>query len=369
MSHRPQSPYENGFLILLIILAISGLIWLFHPFLQALFFAAIVATATYPAYESLLPKFKGEANRTSLAMVAGVIVILIAPLTYLLTVASIETGQAYGKIHQWLSHQNKESLLTFNSQIMHHIGLSQELQQQLLQQLQQNAESLIKFAQDAILSLVQTVIGSTTSFITFISLALFALFFFYRDGHAIAHHLKVLSPLENVYDTFLMQRFSQLSGTLLLSILGVAVMQGVTFALLAWTLGLPGLFIGMAVAITSFIPVVGLALVWVPLAIYSVFQGAYFHAGVISFFGVVVNGFLIDNIARPILMQKISTLFSSHLTPSQVTSHTLLTVLSTFAGLLQFGILGLFFGPVIAAMAIAIFEVYERKNTDLLDRS
>jgi len=51
------------------------------------------------------------------------------------------------------------------------------------------------------------------------------------------------------------------------------------------------------------------------------------------------------------------------------TNHTLLTVLSTLAGLIHFGVLGLFFGPVLAAMAITIFEVYERRHGVNLDRS
>jgi len=32
-------------------------------------------------------------------------------------------------------------------------------------------------------------------------------------------------------------------------------------------------------------------------------------------------------------------------------------------------VIGLFFGPVIAAMAITIFDVYEHKNSNALDRS
>ncbi|HIE78983.1 MAG TPA: AI-2E family transporter, partial [Candidatus Thioglobus sp.] len=39
-------------------------------------------------------------------------------------------------------------------------------------------------------------------------------------------------------------------------------------------------------------------------------------------------------------------------------NHTLITVLSTLAGIIQFGILGLFIGPIIAAMTITIFDIY-----------
>ncbi len=364
-----KRPYEDGFLIALIILAITGLIWLFAPFLQALFFAAILATATYPLYEKFLPKLHNDPNKTAIVMSLMVVVILILPLTYLLTVASIEVGQTYGKVQTWMAEQDRGSLVSFNRSIMDGLGLPSDIQLQIAQQIEQNAEPILKFGQKVIVGLVQGIIGSTSSFITFVALAVFALFFFYRDGKTISHHLKVLSPLENVYDTMLMQRFSELSGTLLLSILSIAFLQGLTFTLVALFLGLPALFIGLAVAIASFIPIVGSALVWMPLTVFSLVNGHYTDAVVLVIAGAFINGFLIDNLARPMIMQKIARAYCHGRTSSQVTEHTLLTVLSTFAGLIHFGILGLFFGPVIAAMAIAIFEVYEHKNHHILDRS
>jgi len=114
---------------------------------------------------------------------------------------------------------------------------------------------------------------------------------------------------------------------------------------------------------------VGSALVWMPLTVFSLVNGHYTDAVVLVIAGAFINGFLIDNLARPMIMQKIARAYCHGRTSSQVTEHTLLTVLSTFAGLIHFGILGLFFGPVIAAMAIAIFEVYEHKNHHILDRS
>ncbi|HAE70902.1 MAG TPA: AI-2E family transporter, partial [Gammaproteobacteria bacterium] len=54
---------------------------------------------------------------------------------------------------------------------------------------------------------------------------------------------------------------------------------------------------------------------------------------------------------------------------SSALDHTLITVLSTLAGIMQFGILGLFIGPIIAAMAISIFDIYAIKYADSLDRS
>lgn len=366
---RANAPYEEGFLIILLLAAIVGLLWLFSPFLEALLFAMILATATYAMYEKLLPKVKGSENYAAAFMSVLVFFTVIAPVTYLLLEVGLQVGYLYGQAQSWLAQQTPESFARLNENLVQVIPIPEETQAQLVQQLQENSGKLIKFAQSTIVFLVQGVFGSTTSFVTFVSLAVFALFFFYRDGHKIAHHLKVLSPLENYYDTMIMSRFANLSTILLLSVLGVALMQGVTFALVAWSLGLPGLFIGMAIAVTSFIPIVGAALVWIPVALILVTQGEFASAGVVVFVGAVINGFIIDNIARPILIQRIAGSLGSDKAELAVANHTLITVLSTFAGLIHFGIIGLFFGPVIAAMAITIFDVYAHKNSDLLDRT
>ncbi len=366
---RDKQPYEEGFLVILLILAIIGVVWLFSPFLEALFFAMILATASYKGYEALLPRCKQSPTMAASVMSVAVFAGVIAPVTYLLVEVSLQVGQLYSSAQAWLNQQDAESLANLNQSILSYLPLSDEAQANALVQLKEHSQKILGFVQSATLFLLEGVLGTTSSFITFIGLSVFALFFFYRDGHAIANHLKVLSPLENRYDQMIMDRFASLSTVLTLSVVGIAVMQGFSFALISWILGLPGMFIGMAIAVTSFIPVVGAALVWVPIATYSALQGDYVTAVTITIWGVVVTGFVIDNIMRPLLINKLSRSLKGGGEGLTVANHTLITVLSTFAGLIHFGVIGLFFGPVIAAMAITIFDVYEHKHGDSLDRS
>lgn len=366
---RANAPYEEGFLLILLILALAGLLWLFSPFLEALFFAMILATATYGFYDKLLPFCKQSPALAASAMSLLVFLGVIAPVTYLLVEVSLQVGHLYGSAQAWFAKQNAESLVQLNQTLLSHLPLSQEAQLGALEQLRAHSEKIIAAAQKVTFFLLEGIVGSTSSFLTFLGLSVFALFFFYRDGHLIAHHLKVLSPLENYYDTLIMHRFASLSTVLTLSVLGIALMQGVSFAVVAWLLGLPGLFIGLAIAVASFIPVVGAALVWIPVAVFAGLQGDYWTAAIIVFWGVVVTGFVIDNIMRPVMMSAITRSLGEKGHGLAVANHTLLTVLSTFAGLIHFGVIGLFFGPVIAAMAITIFDVYEHKNSNLLDRT
>ena len=366
---RDNRPYEEGFLIILLVLALIGLVWLFNPFLEALFFAMILATASYRLYKQLLPHCKGSETVAASAMSILVLVGVIAPVTYLLVEVSLQVGQLYGEAQAWIGAQNAESLAKLNVSLLSYLPISEVAQESALEQIKANSEKIIAFVQKTTVFLLEGMIGTTSSFLTFIGLSVFALFFFYRDGHAIAKHLAILSPLENRYDRMIMQRFASLSTVLTLSVVGIAIMQGLSFALVSWALGLPGLFIGMAIAVTSFIPIAGAALVWVPIVIYALVQGDYVTALVLVFWGVVITGFVIDNIMRPIMITKLTKTLGQAGEGLAVANHTLLTVLSTFAGLIHFGVIGLFFGPVIAAMAITIFDVYEHKNSNVLDRS
>lgn len=360
---------EERFLSILILTAIIGLLWLFSPFLEALLFAMILATATYGFYQKVLLKTKGSETLAAGITSFTILLTVIAPVTYLLLEVGLQVGQLYGQAQDWLSVQTPDSFKNLNQQLIQIVPLPETTQNQLLVQLHENSSKIIKFAQDSIVFLVQGVFGSTASFLTFMLLAVFALYFFYRDGKKISHYLMVLSPLDNFYDKMIMSRFANLSTILLLSVLSIALMQGVSFAMLAWFLGLPGLFLGMAIAVTSFIPIVGSAFVWVPVALSLLMQGDYVSAAVVTFMGAVVNGFIIDNVLRPILINKIAHTLEGAKEDLAVANHTLITVLATFAGLIHFGIIGLFFGPVIAAIAITIFDVYALKHSEILDKT
>ena len=108
-------------------------------------------------------------------------------------------------------------------------------------------------------------------------------------------------------------------------------------------------------ALASFIPIIGGLLVWFPLSIYLFAIGEPSNAIIIIIFGAVISGTLIDNFLRPIIIMKLSSSMK-HQSPL---NHTLITVLSTLAGIIKFGILGLFIGPIIAAMSITIFDIYQ----------
>ncbi|WXU00021.1 MAG: Putative transport protein YdiK [Catillopecten margaritatus gill symbiont] len=353
------TPYEHGFILSLLVLAIGGMLWLFSPFIPALFLALLIAIATFTHYRRLKNRYS-EA-RAALIMTLLVTVALIMPLSYILLVSGLEISTLIQMI-------NTDFDATKINQIFHQVitglPLSESIKMTLDTAFSSNLDGLLANAKDFALSILKSIVALSSHLVFFLIITVFSLYYFYIDGENTIKKLKDLSPLENRLDSILFGQFTNLAIALVGSVFIVALLQGVVFSIGVMWIGLPALFFGVAMALASFIPVLGGMIIWLPLTLYLYAQGQTMDAMIILLFGAGFVGTIIDNIIRPMITKKLSSKGRKN-----ALNHTLITVLSTLAGIIQFGVLGLFIGPIIAAMAISIFDVYEIKYSDTLDKS
>ena len=112
--------------------------------------------------------------------------------------------------------------------------------------------------------------------------------------------------------------------------------------------GIQGAFLwGFVTAILSFFPVIGPPFVWIPAAVIQFFQGDYRAGGGILIFGLILSN--IDNLIRPYLAEKISKI------------HPLVSLVGIFVGVLSFGVMGIFIGPLLLALTILILRMFEEE--------
>jgi predicted PurR-regulated permease PerM len=354
-----KAPYEHGYMLSLLLIAIAGLIWLFTPFIPALFLALLIAIATFDLYSKL--KNRLSASYAALSMTLLVTTILILPLSYILLVSGLEVSTLIQTINTDFSIDKIRQIL---EQTILGLPFSESIKTTLSATINNNLESLLISVKDFSVGILSSILSLSSHFVFFLVISVFALYYFYLDGKSIIKRLKDLSPLENRLDDILLKQFSSLSVTLVGSVFSIAILQGVIFSIAVMIVGLPALYFGIAMALASFIPVLGGLIIWLPLSVYLYAQGQTTDALIIVLFGAVFIGTIIDNFARPLIIQK----FTKTSDQSSALDYTLITVLSTLAGIIQFGVLGLFIGPIIAAMAISIFDVYAIKYADSLDR-
>ena len=352
---------EEGFLLILVVLALTGLIYLFNSFLMPIIFSIILTSATYPLFRKV-DEFIQNDSYSALITTCLIFFLIVIPIGYLLVVVTGSLTEIYNNYEEYIKTININNIDLTQFSIHEYTPLSKENVIFLNEKLIENLSLIAGYAKDVMLFMSKSIINSSMGAVLFISITLFVMYFLYRDGEKIIETLKVISPLHDDYDDLLFKEASYLSGVLTLSILAVALLQGISFAALTFFMDLDYLFIGVAIAVSSFIPIVGAALVWIPLALYLLGINQVTESILVVIWGVVVTGFIVDNILRPWVTSKISKSFKTVNDDFNPLDHTLLVILSTMGGLISLGVIGLFLGPILAALSISVFDVFVKRT-------
>jgi predicted PurR-regulated permease PerM len=121
------------------------------------------------------------------------------------------------------------------------------------------------------------------------------------------------------------------------------MIQGLLLGIGFAVIGLPApVVFGVLAAVLSVVPFGGTALVWVPALLTLLVQSRYGEAVGILMVGVIVSS--VDNFIKPMLISGASPL------------PTLAVFVGVLGGLAAFGLIGLFLGPVVIALVLALLE-------------
>ncbi|MNO64814.1 putative inner membrane protein [compost metagenome] len=338
--------------IFLLLLAVVSLAfgWLLLPFYGAVFWATILAILFAPLQRRLLRRL---GPRKSLAAGLTLLVCLLMVILPVIFIAGslVQEGAA---LYQRLKSGDINLSLFFERAVavmpswahswLERVGLRDfsELQDRISTGAMQGSQFLATKA----FSIGQ----NTFEFVIGFGVMLYLLFFLLRDGSLLAQRIKQAVPLSTEHKRHLFSKFTMVTRATVKGNVAVAITQGILGGLIFWFLGIDGpLLWGVVMAFLSLLPAVGTALVWMPAAIYFFVTGAVWQGVVLILFGVLVIG-LVDNILRPILVGKDTKM------PDYV------VLISTIGGMVLFGINGFVIGPLIAALFIASWDLFSRRE-------
>jgi predicted PurR-regulated permease PerM len=179
---------------------------------------------------------------------------------------------------------------------------------------------------------------------------LLALFFFYKDGPGVMKAIRELMPMQ---DKERDEIIGDVDGAIQASVRGgflVALVQAFLGFVILLILGRPSPVLGAAfMGIASFIPLVGTAIVWGPLALYLAFiEGSHGKATLLAGYSLVVIGGA-DNIVRPIFLGR------------HMAAHPLMLLFGVLGGLSLFGFAGIVLGPIAVAFLNAAARILRRR--------
>ena len=184
-----------------------------------------------------------------------------------------------------------------------------------------------------------------------VGLTLFLLFFFLRDGREMVTRALVLVPMTAERKADLVDHLAAVIRAVALGTLFTAVVQGTLVGMSFAFTGLPSpVVFGVLAMLAALVPLVGSSLVWVPAAFVLIAHNRVGAALFLAFWGLVVVS-VVDNIVRPLVVS------------GRAQISTLPILLGLVGGLATFGAIGIILGPVVIALALALFRFAEEEHS------
>ncbi|MFN7924639.1 MAG: AI-2E family transporter [Bryobacteraceae bacterium] len=327
---------SQGFLLALLAIALYLCFLLAKPFLLAIAAAGVLAVVCYPMHRRVLGAVR---NRDLAALVStlAIVVLVVGPTALVSWAAVRELRALYGQ------HARSDELMSLMERAAAWLGVAAEdLRAEAVERLQQAAAWLVKVGGTAMAEVGGSLVQAVISFVT--------LYFFLRDGREMLRRASEIVPLPQEQTELLYRRAGDTIVANVWGVVAVAAAQGVLGGFGFWLTGLgsPVLW-GIVTAVVSLVPVFGSALVWLPGTILLAAAGRWSGAAFLAIWGAAVVA-QADNVIRPMVVSG-----RMHLNP-------LFVFFALLGGMNQFGVVGVFIGPVILSVAVALVEFWRESG-------
>ena len=316
---------------------------------MAFMWAGVLATVSYPAHQPLLDLLRGHRTTTALIMTALVLFLIIVPVLFVASlfyqqaadiVTVLQTGDVPTTVEEVERHPLVRRAATWVKDLTgNQIDLSDEIQK--------GAKKIAPFVARGAADVGAFLFGVLANLV----FTLLALFYFYRDGDRLMTVLRELAPLR---DSDRDAIFGDIQAAINASVRGgllTAVSQGALGFIIFFILGVeePVLW-ATVMTISSFVPLIGTALVWAPMAAWFALDGQLDKGLVLVGYGVLVIG-MADNFLRPLLVGR------------HMEAHPLLLFFGVLGGIAAFGFVGIILGPVVVAFLTVTTRLFRREFT------
>lgn len=327
-------------------LATAVAVWLFvllaAPIAKPLAWALIIGIATLPHHDRLAIKFPGHPDRAAGLMVLAITVCFILPVAALIVMIVLNAADWYKEGERLVL-----AFTTTGADTLRHFPFARkiiDMGEQFGIDISGFGAKLAASASGYLLEVATNTAKNLGELFFTLALALFILFFIYRDGERIVS--TAITRFATNQDRA-HRYFSEIRATTTAVTVGTfftCLVQGITAGLGYYVAGVPApVLCGALTALAALVPVVGTAIIWVPLAALIAINGAYIKAALLAIWCVFFVG-LADNAIRPLAIGATSTIPVSAI------------VLGAICGVFTLGILGLILGPVLFAILMTVWR-------------
>jgi predicted PurR-regulated permease PerM len=332
------------FLFALLLLFAAGALIVTWPFLRAIASALIVAVIFYPAYQRILRLTGSRRGWASLLTTLGIVVVFLVPLSLIVLKATNEAIAVAQRLNRLSAEQGgfAQFLTALLERPLRFLSRFMDISKFDVGALVNNNVQRVSVT---VLSSGAALLGGLARSVASFFLTLVVVFFFFRDGEEWAAQIAGMMPLSAAQSSRLFRNITDTIIGNVYGIVSVGAAQGFLTGVATVLVGLPSpLLLGIAAFFASIVPVVGAALIWLPAGLYLIFVGSLWKGIFVLVWGTIVIS-TVDNIVRPWVVS------------GKVELHPLILLFFILGGVQVFGFLGLFLGPVIAAVLFALLDL------------
>lgn len=337
-SAREKTKRAHFYAFMTALFLLSGMfLWMVGPYVLSLFFGGLLALLSSPLYERLRVRRAGPTTAAALTVFLVLALVLgpIAQFSYLAAKQGIEVGRQLSELKDFSPGKLMGSL--GQTKLARGLGDPAEVNARVKELLRSAGMTLTAAA----LSILKGVPQLVLQFL----LALVAFFFLLMDGRAFVDFVLSRAAFERDVQKKLRETFAGMARSTVLAGFAAASAQAAIICLAYLALGIPGAFVaGAGTFFLSWLPVIGslpaaaAGLGW----LYS--QDETGRMAVMLAFAAAAGG--VDNLVRPLVLRGRSGL------------HPLIGLVAVVSAIDAFGVLGIFVGPLLAAVLISLLELW-----------
>jgi predicted PurR-regulated permease PerM len=324
-----------------LLLLLAGCLLVVIPFLSAILWAVVLVFSSWRIYERLLARVKNRHALAALIMTLGMIVILLVPFLVVGGTIADNVQDVSEAIRRW-----KAEGVHGPPGWVAKLPLIGNAATNYWQSLVEDTTRLVQLAKQALPTvtvIIVKLVAILGNGLLELTVSIFIAFFLFRDGAAAGEVLRniVLRIAGERGGRYLTVAGNTVRGVVY-GILGTALVQALMAGVGFFVSGVPGPgLLGLLTFFLSPVPV-GPVVIWVPAAIWLFHQGRTGWGVFMIIWGVGVSS--IDNVIKPWLISQ------------GVRMPFLLIIFGVIGGAVQFGLIGVFLGPTLLAVAHGMLQ-------------
>jgi predicted PurR-regulated permease PerM len=335
-------PSKNYAYIGAIAFLVIGCLYVLRPFLAAILFASAVVISSWPIYMFLLRRMQNRRSLAALTLTLTLLLLVILPIALVAYNLADDVGRFYDQIKLAVDTGKVEPPAW-----LRRLPLVGQWADKYVRETVASRDQMMELAKRMLDPARQFLLNGSIVLgmgVAQMSLAAFVSFFLYRDGQTLLRSIRVamdriIGPnAETVAVTV-----SHTVRGVMYGLLGTALAQALVAALGFAIAGVPGvLLLGFGTFVMSLVPV-GPPIIWGGAAIWLFGQGQTGWGVFMLVWGLfLISG--VDNVVKPMLISRGSDL------------PFLLVLLGVLGGVIAFGFVGLFIGPVLLAVGYSLMR-------------